>query len=722
MKSQLLFLLLILSSGLAFGQKKIRGEVRDTAGQPVVGANVYLLNTYDGTSTDEKGYFEFETALTDDQELAVSAIGYVSWQIIINLNEIPGSFWIQLKEETRRLDDLVITAGLFEASDEKKSVALRPLDIVTTAGATADIPGVLNTLPGTQTVGEQGRLFVRGGESEETRNFIDGMLVEQAYGLSPENIPTRMRFSPFLFSGTSFSTGGYSAEYGQALSGTLILKTDNDPVQTQTDLSLMSVGGSIAHTQKWDRRSIFMETAYSDLTPYFYLIPQNTNWEQAPRSWQNTLMYRDRLTENGMLRVFYTNDLSSLSLDQPSWLDVSQYVPVQMKNVYHHANANYEDFIKKNWRIYGGLSATYSGNDSNMDRLKEVEDYTAVHTKTYVQYDKGGKAGLKIGMDHYWFSYHRDLEESVENGKLTNTFREWLPGLFIETDLYFTEKLVGRIGMRAEYTDLADQITLSPRLSFAYKTGKFSQISLATGIFRQRPAMEYRGIQSGLNDELATHYILNYQWIKGLRTFRIECYLKEYKNLVTFNGSDHVQPVYYTNEGFGYARGLDVFWRDSETFRNVDYWISYSFLDTERLYRDYPEESTPSFASRHNLSIVYKHFITPIRSQVGATLTWASSRPYHDPNTGLFNSGKTPAYFDLSFNYSYLIKTNLILHFSATNVFGLDHIYGYQYSLVPDSDGHYEGMPVRQPARRFIFLGLFWTISKDREANQLRNL
>lgn len=722
MKSHFIILILILNSTLVSGQIKIQGAVSDESGQPVPGANVYLLNTYDGTSTDEKGHFSFETALSGNQELTVSAIGYSSWQENIDLSEDLESFRIQLYEEAKRLDDLVISAGLFEASDEKKSVALRPLDIVTTAGATADIPGVMNTLPGTATVGEKGRLFVRGGESEETKNYIDGMLVEQAYGISPLNIPSRMRFSPFLFSGTSFSTGGYSAEYGQALSGTLVLKTDNDPVQSQTDLSLMSVGGSVSHTQKWDRRSIFLETAYTDLTPYFYLIPQNTEWDQAPRSWQNTLMYRDRLKENGMLRVFYTNEFSSMSLDQPSWLDVKQTVPVQIKNAYHHANANYEDLLNKNWRIFGGLSGTYSGNDSHMDTMEDKEDYLAVHAKAYVQYDRGGMAGLKLGMDQYWFAYQRDLDLSDEKYQSINSFREWLPGLFIESDLYFTDKLVGRIGMRAEYSDLADQVTLSPRLSLAYKTGSYSQVSLATGMFRQRPLAEYSAVQDGLKDELAMHYILNYQWIRDLRTFRIECYLKEYRNLVTYDGSDPYNPLHYANKGFGYARGLDLFWRDSETIRNVDYWISYSYLDTERLYRDYPEKSTPSFASKHNLSIVYKHFILPIQSQIGMTFTWASSRPYQNPNADQFNSGRTPSYVDLSFNYSYLIKTNLILHFSMTNVLGQDHIYGYQYSQVTNAEGSYDGMAIRQPAKRFIFLGLFWTISKDGETNQLRNL
>lgn len=119
-----------------------------------------------------------------------------------------------LKESVNALDAVVITAGTFEAGDKARVSVLKPLDIVTTAGAAGDIIGALTTLPGAQTVGESGRLFVRGGEANETQTFVDGMRVAQPYGATANNTPTRSRFSPFLFSGVSFSTGGYSAEYG----------------------------------------------------------------------------------------------------------------------------------------------------------------------------------------------------------------------------------------------------------------------------------------------------------------------------------------------------------------------------------------------------------------------------------------------------------------------------------------------------------------------------
>ena len=79
---------------------------------------------------------------------------------------------------------------------------LKPLDVVTTASALGDYIGALQTLPGTSTVAEDGRLFVRGGDAEETQTFIDGIRVFSPYTPTTNNIPSRGRYSPFLFDGT----------------------------------------------------------------------------------------------------------------------------------------------------------------------------------------------------------------------------------------------------------------------------------------------------------------------------------------------------------------------------------------------------------------------------------------------------------------------------------------------------------------------------------------
>lgn len=153
---------------------------------------------------------------------------------------------IKLKELINTLNAVVVSAGMFEASDEKKAVMLKPMDIVTTAGGNADITSVMQLLPGSNRVGEREGLFVRGGSSSETKTVIDGMIVQNPYFSSTPDVPQRGRFDPFMFKGTAFSTGGYSAQYGQALSSVLLLNTqDKQGTNSSTTLSANLVSGAI---------------------------------------------------------------------------------------------------------------------------------------------------------------------------------------------------------------------------------------------------------------------------------------------------------------------------------------------------------------------------------------------------------------------------------------------------------------------------------------------
>jgi hypothetical protein len=131
-----------------------------------------------------------------------------------------------------------------EAGDKSRVSVLKPL-YVTTAGS----GNIIAALPGTQTVG--GRPIVCSWwRSQWNTNLVDGIRVAQPYGATTNNLPTEDDFL-LLFSGISFSTGGYSAEYGEALSSVLLLNTQDEPDQNKT--LLMTVGLGIGNTQKWKK-------------------------------------------------------------------------------------------------------------------------------------------------------------------------------------------------------------------------------------------------------------------------------------------------------------------------------------------------------------------------------------------------------------------------------------------------------------------------------------
>lgn len=716
MKTLLTVVLSALFS-IGFSQTKIKGTIMDVQGAPIPMANIFLQDTYDGTSSDENGGFEFASTEKGSQTLVAKIIGFKEFrkQIILNGGEI--QIKVELQEEINELNAVTISAGAFTASDESRRTVFRAVDIATTAGATADIAGALNTLPGTQKVGESGRLFVRGGDGNEARTFIDGLVVLDAYSPSAPNTPSRGRFLPFMFKGTSFSTGGYSSEYGQALSSALVLDSKDESEVTRTDIGLLSVGGDVAHTQAWERGSVAGKVQYTNIRPYFKLISQQIDWNTAPASLEGIAALRQRVGKNGIFKAYGNFTQSDFSLYQHDIDNYNNKQLYQLDNKYRYLNSFYKNTLNENWMIRGGMSYTLLQNDVTIEGRSIDAIEKGFHAKAVVEGSLSDHIELKTGAEIIDRNYNQQISASPSPYPLE--FNETISAAFAESDLYTSSKFVTRLGARLEHNSLNEQLSLDPRISLAYKTGLSSQVSFAYGKFRQSPKNEYLKFNHELNPEKADHFILNYQLLENNRTFRIETYYKRYYDLIKFQNGDATQ---LTSEGTGYAKGIELFWRDRESVDHLDYWISYSYLDTQRDYLNFPNQSVPTFASRHNFSVVGKYFVQDLKSQLGATWSFASGRPYNNPNENRFNQSKTPSYQDLSFNWSYLPKPYLIVYLSCTNILGHENIFGYEYSSSLNENGIYNSRAIRQPAPRFLFIGVFITLTKDKSVNQLPTL
>lgn len=699
------------------GQTIIKGKVSDERGTPVPGANIFLANTYDGTTSDTDGQFEFTSDEKGKQALVVKFIGYKDFTKEIALDGTMISINVVLRETINELEAVTISAGSFTASDESRRTIFKAVDIATTAGATADIAGALNTLPGTQKVGESGRLFVRGGDGSETRTFIDGMLVLNPYGSTAPNTPSRGRFLPFMFKGTSFSTGGYSSEYGQALSSTLVLESKDKSESTRTDIGFLSVGADVAHTQAWDHASLAGKIQYTNIRPYFNLINQEIDWITPPESIEGSAAFRHAVGKAGMIKAYGNFNRTSYSMYNHDIDDPSLKQPYDLTNDYQYVNVAYKDVLNERWMVRGGLSYTSMGNDL-LDGTDQVDDSErGIHAKAVLEGSLSDRAELRTGAEMISRAYDYKVI-AADGGIDAASFDETITSTFAEGSVYFTNRFVTQGGARIEYNNLLNRVSVDPRLSLAYKVGG-GNFSLAYGKFRQSPVNELLRLDHSINQERADHYIVSYQVVENNRTFRAEIYYKKYNDLVKYLNPEK---TWIDNSGKGYAKGLELFWRDNLSVKNLDYWFSYSYLDTERDYLDFPHEAVPNFASTHNCSVVFKYFFTELKTQFGATYSFTSGRPYHDPNQEIFNGGKTRSYQDLSINLAYLPRPNLIIYFSATNLTGRNNIFGYEYSTKLNEEGFYNRRAITQPAKHFLFLGVFLTLSKDKTVNQLPSL
>lgn len=716
----LVTLITFLFSTFLFSQNTLTGKVTDQKGNPVPGANIYLDGTYDGGSSDEKGMFSFTTTTKGNQTLVVSFLAFETTKMMIDVTDFKDRI-VKLRESVNTLDAVIVTAGTMESGDKARVSVLKPLDIVTTAGSAGNIIAALQTLPGTQNVGEDGRLFVRGGEADETQTFVDGIRVAQPYDASTNNLPTRGRFSPFLFSGISFSTGGYSAEYGEALSSVLLLNTQDEADQNKTDIALMTVGLGVGHTQKWKKSSLSVNTNYIDLAPYQVAIPQNVDWNKAYRSMSGESVYRYNFA-NGIFKLYAAFDAAQFDLNQDN-INTVNPTRVNLHNNNFYLNSSYKGNFGAQWQLTSGISYGYSKNDIAIDRNDLDNAENAIHMKLKLRKGFSDRFKWSFGADYFITRFDESFQEYA-GSNFNADYNLNIGAIYTEADIFFSKKLAAKAGARLSYNELLDETVLSPRISMAYKVAKFSQFSMAYGLFSQTPNAGYIKFSKfhDFESENAAHYILNFQYSKNRKTFRAETYFKDYNNLVKYDSDTPQYTSTYSNEGSGYAKGLDLFWRDGYTVKNLEYWISYSYIDSERDYKNFKQQATPGFIANHSLSLVTKYWISKWKSQVGFTQLFSSGRPYTNPNKEGFMNEKTKSFNNLSFNWAYLLTQQKILYFSVSNVLGTENIFGYEYADSKGTNNKFDRRAITPTADRFFFVGFFWTISDNKKDNQLKNL
>ena len=120
MKHLFLLLTLLSFSLTALAQQKVTGKVKDSSGEPVIGASVVVKgNNTMGTITDFDGNFMLDVPAKS--VLVISYIGYVT-------QEVPtagkNSLEIVLKEDTKTLDEVVVIGyGTQRKGDVTSSVA-----------------------------------------------------------------------------------------------------------------------------------------------------------------------------------------------------------------------------------------------------------------------------------------------------------------------------------------------------------------------------------------------------------------------------------------------------------------------------------------------------------------------------------------------------------------------------------------------------------------------
>ena len=672
----------------ATSQTTISGIVTDGR-EPLVSANVYIIGTIDGCLTDSLGHFSFQTTKTGELTLRATFIGYEDYtqpiSILSPLTTNPSPLTIRMREKATAIDEVVVTASTYSFGKSDNFKTMDALDVVMAGNSCGDIVAALQTLPGTQKVGESGKLYVRGGESDECQTFINGMHVLVPYTTTAENNASRGRFSPFLFKGINFSLGGYGGEYGQALSSVLPMETTDMATDDKFGVSASPLDWNIGGTKAFRKSSLSFNTTYTSMALYNALFPDRCDWTRPYRQFSGEAQYKADLSTASVLKTYVGYDLTSLGqqIDECS-LSLIEH------NIY--ANATLKSNIGRGYTLFTGVAN--SSMLRNIDDAQVPGDHyhnfrNEIHLKAEIRKVFSPVIKLSAGAEDY--IRHSTLTYDISHYRLDYH----LLAAHLDAQVRLLPHLFLNTSARLENATYDGQWLLMPRATLSYVPNKQFQFSAMLGRYSQTADDEYIA-RSGehLSQSTADHAILSLQYTSGKTLLRIEPYYKKYRHLPLLSDGT------CTGDGYGSSRGIDIFIENHSLVRNLTTTLSYSFNDSERLYLDYTSPRTPGYASRHNLRLTAKYAIGKLI--FGLAESYASGRHYPQATTPYYNS--------IDANITWLAHPKVIVYTSLNNIFGRTNVFNYKA----------DGTTVTATRDRFFYIGIFVSL-KNNKAYDISN-
>jgi len=705
----LLIVLLIIASSYLFPQDKgitIRGSATDVANKPLAYVNVFIIDTFDGSMTDEQGQFSFATNQRGKIELVASLVGYEKLQYTILIDTLSDNpFKLTMESTSVSTEEIIVTASSYGTAEDN-GVVMTSMDVITTPGGAADVFQSLKTLPGITQVSESAQLYVRGGDPDETITLLDQASLyhpftyESAYGGIFSNINTE------TIKGMYFSSGGFSTKYGNALSGVLDLETKNEPDVRQflIGLSLASADISGQVPLPFPELGLRFSGRQSFTKPIFWLNGGIDDFTVSPVSSDANASLIYKYSNTGRLKLFSSiaKDEQGVNVKLPGYTD--QFNGNSTNNIF---NLQLTDIIFNNTVIKTSVSKTgYNSNwklgildinrkDNGLKLRSDTETYLSPSVKLLTggewEYRNAHFKGVIPAEDY-------DIRKEAVGEVINAAFDVSRIGAYAEVELPNLSGLNGLFVTAGIRTDVVSPLSLNwidPRAGIGYRITNDLTLNLAWGIFHQHPDPRLYSSSDG-NPNLmamkATHYIASLDYkINKVASVRIEGYHKEYSNLPLKD-----ELLNYNNKGYGFAKGID-FMVKGKLFGIIDGWISYGFINTRRKWMDFEQLSSSTFDITHNLTVIAKYNITQA-FQAGINYKFATGRPFtpvessnyrsdldiFEPVYASDNSDRYPIYQRLDIRLTYLTQLFnnyfTVLYLEGLNILDINNIFGYSYS------------------------------------------
>ena len=703
---------------LAQQARTVRGVIVNEAGEGVRGANVFLLETLEGALSDSLGRFQFSTRAPAGAWLAAQRIGYREARLQLGGTD---SLRIVLATEALLLPALQVQAGRFQTGNAPDA-ELTTLQVVSTPGASANVYRALQTFPGLQTVDEGAGLFVRGGDIAETRVFLNDAIVLSPYRYESPTGGFFGAFDPFLLDGIHFSSGGFGARYGDALSGVAALRTLGRPERRElgatASLAALSGTASLPLGSKLGLRGT-LTRSHTGLM--FRVNGTTTEFTHEPEG-RDASIIASYAYGKGELRFFAIDQWSQLGvfLDEPSFSDALN------AHSLHDAQILSWEHALGGARFSAVAAAAGAHNTLSFGSFELDIDDRLRQLRAQLSWPLSSHLGIALGAERVnrkaGFT-GRVPEQSHDGGVgapttvIRSAIEDDRTAAFLEADWTLLSDLRLIAGLRSDGADLTGQRTWDPRASLALRLADHATVTGAWGIYHQVPAPGLHDPDFGgadLEAMRAEHRIIGLQLGNGPLMLRLEAYHKSYDNL-----SELTRERMVATGGVGSSRGLDVFAR-WPALLGVTGRTSYSFIRARRTDPNTGSETRSPFDITHVVTSVIERSFGPWnvslaqRSATGKPFTPVTSAHYDSANAvwvpvyATANSERLPSFRRLDLSLSRLVpmphRRLLVLFVAANNLLDRKNVHDYRYNA-----SYSQREPVRSQFKRSVYFGASFT-------------
>ena len=599
-----LLLIFFFSTGRAQEEAgSVYGKVTDAvSNQPLIGVNIIIEGTNFGAATDLEGHYEISSIPVNTYRIKASIIGYssrIKTDILIRSSK-PAEVDFSLTEEAIRLQDITVKSDYFSKSPTEV-ISTRNFgyeEIRRAPGGFEDVIRALSVLPGVAQA-DPGRndLIVRGGAPSENLYIVEGMEIPNInhFGTQGAAGGPLSYINLDYVKETTFSTGGFSAEYGDKLSSVLkinLRKGRDDRLGGKATISASQFGLNLEGPLGKNNNFIFSaRRSYLDFifkaagfgfVPEYYDVITKADFKLDN---SNSISY---LFVGAFDNVKFFNETADQRFDNSRILgsDQTQYAA---GIGYQHLidNGFFDITLSRTFVDYNTLQRDSLLNPIFKNISREQENSLRgdlvykVSSSTEITAGLMGKL-IKFSADVLLPGFITSFHDTLPVNSLKDEEIYYKGSGYINLNHLFFERLKTNTGFRFDYfSPLEKTLYISPRISASYSLSELTSLNASGGIYYQSPSYIWLAAdenKNNLKDIRADHLVVGidhliredavvkleafYKWYKDYPASLLRPYLILSNTGAGFAGSDDnfssfgLEPL--TDGGSGRSRGLEL--------------------------------------------------------------------------------------------------------------------------------------------------------------------